>query len=1062
MNNLMCNNVKNSFRALVWAQIFLQIFIPLVSTMPYSVSAEQFEATPIVQSPFSVDRANNSVGKNTTVLPYADTMNSLANSLSSNGIEGVASSAKSAATGYASSSAQQWLSQFGTARVQLNVDDKGNWDDSAIDFLAPLYDNKKSMLFTQLGLRAPDGRVTGNLGMGVRTFYVEEWMFGGNVFLDDDFTGKNRRVGFGAEAWTNNLKLSANTYVGTTDWHQSRDFDDYNEKPADGYDVRAEGYLPAYPQLGAKLMYEQYYGDKVALFDTDHLQSNPSTITTGLSYTPIPLVQLAINYKRGQDSMDDTQFQVNFRYDLTRPLVYQLDPESVRLERSLAGSRYDLVERNNEIVLQYKKKEQQSVSNLNLQVTVDNSPSDGLTPNTAQVQAFDKDGQPVRNAPIIWSTTGTAKLVTNASVTNDDGTASVNFTNTKQEAVQITAKSGTVTATQNSIFNAVVVNNITLTITKDNSVGDGKTTNQALATLSDINNNPVTNTKVVWALDAPASLKNTQAVTDTNGQVTTDFTSTAAGIVTLTVQAGDKSASQQGHFTANPANNVIDTMFVTKDNSVANGIAGNRVKITVKDSSGAPVNNANVSLSADKGTVTFGTAEKTKVKAAKTFQTDAQGSLTVEYTDTVAETVQLTATLDNGNTKAASSSFMADSNSAKISNLTITTGALANGVSTNNATVTVVDANSNPLSGVEVTWTQDGSSKFGTSLKTDSNGRTTVSFTDTVAETVNITATLVNGTTQSKPSTFVADTASAHVSALTIDKDGSVANGTAQNSATATVVDAGNNILANTPVNWTVTGSAGLTAGTSTTNGSGQATITFTDTKAETITLTAKAGSADAGQSKPSTFVADTASAHVSALTIDTNNSPADGFTQNHATATVIDAQGNIVTNSTVDWSVTGSALLASSSSATDSTGKASITLTDTKIERVSVSARVGSTPSLTGQATFTGTVSSVVLTTNGAKGNKSTPLLLIATAYDKQGNPVPDAVLDWDYIPNSFLVCSGVGNSPTNSQGQGTMSCYTNSGFILDQVFNVTVDSAYTVDPSTPVTDSITYTLSP
>ncbi|WET42308.1 inverse autotransporter beta domain-containing protein [Citrobacter enshiensis] len=76
------------------------------------------------------------------------------------------SAATSVATGYASSSVQQWLSQFGTARVQLNVDENGNWDDSSIDFLAPLYDNKKSMLFTQLGLRAPDGRVTGKYGDG--------------------------------------------------------------------------------------------------------------------------------------------------------------------------------------------------------------------------------------------------------------------------------------------------------------------------------------------------------------------------------------------------------------------------------------------------------------------------------------------------------------------------------------------------------------------------------------------------------------------------------------------------------------------------------------------------------------------------------------------------------------------------------------------------------------------------------------------------------------------------------------------------------------------------------
>ena len=95
------------------------------------------------------------------------------------------------------------------------------------------------MLFTQLGIRAPDGRTTGNIGLGVRTFYVRDWMFGGNVFFDDDFTGENRRIGFGAEAWTNYLKLSANTYIGTSQWHNSGDFDNYNEKPADGYDVRA-------------------------------------------------------------------------------------------------------------------------------------------------------------------------------------------------------------------------------------------------------------------------------------------------------------------------------------------------------------------------------------------------------------------------------------------------------------------------------------------------------------------------------------------------------------------------------------------------------------------------------------------------------------------------------------------------------------------------------------------------------------------------------------------------------------------------------------------------------
>lgn len=399
---------KNAtFSFFAWLQIFLQVFFPVASMISHSALAQSVTSTNSIQSPFAVDRNTSSAPKDSTQLPYGDTMNSLARSLSSNGTEGVASSAKSAATSYASSSAQEWLSQFGTARVQLSIDDNGSWDDSAIDYLAPLYDNKKSMLFTQLGLRAPDGRITGNMGMGVRTFYLENWMFGGNVFFDDDFTGKNRRVGVGAEAWTNNLKLSANTYVGTTEWHSSRDFNDYYEKPADGYDVRAEGYLPSYPQLGAKVMYEQYYGNNVALFDKDHLQSDPSTVTIGLSYTPVPLITAAIDYKRGQDSMDETTFGIGFRYTLGQSWAKQISPSQVAIQRSLAGSRYDLVERNNEIVLQYKKKLLDDIlSDMTLMLTKDNSPADGASSNIVTVHAITGSGAPARNTAINWSTTG--------------------------------------------------------------------------------------------------------------------------------------------------------------------------------------------------------------------------------------------------------------------------------------------------------------------------------------------------------------------------------------------------------------------------------------------------------------------------------------------------------------------------------------------------------------------------------------------------------------------------------------------------------------------------------
>lgn len=933
-------NCKHTYRCLlIGLQVFLQIVFPLALVLPHNTFAQEVaEPGAISSSPFSVDRNMSSTSMPDTSLPYAGTLNTVASSLSSGGANGVAGSAKSATTGYASSFAQQWLSQFGTARVQLNVDDKGNWDESAFDFLAPLYDNKNAVLFTQLGLRAPDGRTTGNVGMGVRTFYLENWMFGGNIFLDDDFTGKNRRVGLGAEAWTNFLKLSANTYVGTTEWHGSRDFDDYDEKPADGYDVRAEGYLPAYPQLGAKLIYEQYYGDKVALFDTDHLQSNPSAVTTGMSYTPIPLVQLAVSYKHGQDSMDDTQFQANFRYNFGHDWRYQINPENVRAERTLTGSRYDLVERNNQIIMQYKKKEQQGVSNLTLQITTDNSPADGSTPNTAQVLATDKDGQPVRNAPVVWSTSGSAKFTTTTAVTNDSGLATVNYTNSVAEAVTITANSGRITNSQNSQFSTVVVSNIALKITHDNSMADGQTANQALATVSDLNGRAIPNTNVKWAVGSPAVLKNTVTTTDANGQVTTDFTATAAGTVMLSVSAGERSASQEGHFTTNLASAVIDTMNVTRNGSPANGVTANSVTIIVKDSSGALVSNANVSLNADKSTVMFGRAAKAGAASGKTFQTDSQGSLTIEFTDTVAETVLLSAALDNGNTKTATASFVADNVSAKIIDLVATSGALANGIATNQATVTLVDANDNPLAQTDVNWSQSGSAVLGTSAKTDVNGKTTVTFTDTKAQTVTITAALANGNSLSRQSTFLADNSTAKVSELTVTPDSSPADGSTPKTANVIVKDGTGNLLTGAPVTFNLTGAAIFNGATQTaiavTNNNGEASISFTDTTGEMVTLTAKATATDAGMTKNTTFTSDLKLENICTGASGTCRAAANGSAKVN-NVLMLTNFGQPVAGAAISVSVSGNADLSTNSVVTDSHGNATVTVTDTTVENV-------------------------------------------------------------------------------------------------------------------------------
>ncbi|WP_338883618.1 inverse autotransporter beta domain-containing protein [Xenorhabdus sp. TH1] len=258
--------------------------------------------------------------------------------------------------GAISTETQKWLSRFGTANINLSVDKKGKLDSSSLDLLLPLYDNKADWLFfSQLGYRRHDSRNTLNLGLGGR-YFTPDWMYGLNTFLDNDFTGQHQRLGVGGEIWTDYIKLSANTYWRLSKWRQSPKELEYEERPANGYDINGEFFLPAYPNIGGKLSYEQYFGDNVALFNRKTKQKNPNLARLGLNYTPIPLMTMGVDYKLGSSGHSEALFQANLNYRFGIPFADQISPNSVAAMRTLMGSRYDIVQRNNHIVLDYKKK----------------------------------------------------------------------------------------------------------------------------------------------------------------------------------------------------------------------------------------------------------------------------------------------------------------------------------------------------------------------------------------------------------------------------------------------------------------------------------------------------------------------------------------------------------------------------------------------------------------------------------------------------------------------------------------------------------------------------------
>lgn len=322
----------------------------------------QVPERPLLSLPtLMADSANHETG---TKLETNDANTRLANAASqagtffsgSPGSDEAKNLARSALSGAATTQVQQWLSRTGTARVRLDVDNKLSLKNSSLEILHPLYDKNDWMLFSQGGIHRADDRSQINLGLGARHFSGES-MVGMNTFLDHDLSHYHTRLGVGLEYWRDYLKLGANGYIRLSGWKESKNVEDYDERAANGWDVRAEAWLPSYPQLGGKLTYEQYYGNEVALSGRNDRQRNPQAVTAGITYTPVPLLTLSAERNQGKSGSGDTILSMQLTVNPDMAWQQQINPDAVAAMRKLSGSRYDLVERNNNIVLEYRKRE---------------------------------------------------------------------------------------------------------------------------------------------------------------------------------------------------------------------------------------------------------------------------------------------------------------------------------------------------------------------------------------------------------------------------------------------------------------------------------------------------------------------------------------------------------------------------------------------------------------------------------------------------------------------------------------------------------------------------------
>lgn len=251
------------------------------------------------------------------------------------------------------------LSPLGTVSTSLDMTGR-NLDGSSGRLFSPLYNSQTNLVYSQIGLQSETDATVGNFGLGQR-FNTGAWMLGYNAFVDNDFDHQLTRGSLGAEAWTDYLRFSTNYYHPFSSYKADSSTSAQLRRQARGYDITTKGYLPFYRQLGASLSYEQYFGNQVDLFGNGTRQSNPSAVSFGVNYTPVPLVTVMAEHQAGQDGDNQDVVKLTLNYRLGVPLDQQLSFRNVAAARSLRGSRMDMVDRNNMPVMEFKQRKTLSV-----------------------------------------------------------------------------------------------------------------------------------------------------------------------------------------------------------------------------------------------------------------------------------------------------------------------------------------------------------------------------------------------------------------------------------------------------------------------------------------------------------------------------------------------------------------------------------------------------------------------------------------------------------------------------------------------------------------------------
>ncbi len=670
-----------------------------------------------------------------------------------------------------------------------------------------------------------------------------------------------------------------------------------------------------------------------------------------------------------------------------------------------------------------------------LRVTNDEQPADGVSAITLTLTARNEDGTVYSGAEIALAASSDNALFSSVSGTTDaNGRFVVTVTNDVAETVSVTAFIDGVSASSASftfvpVTTESTTQNVSFSVINNGQPANGSAEITLTAIARNANGTALSGLALALATDSDTAIfSSLSGNTDATGRFSVTVTNSVAETVSVNAFVeSELVASTQLNF--NTIDNRI-SLSVTDNQQPADGAAEISVSVIARNADGTALQGAAVELASSSDTALFSAMRGT---------TDGTGRFIVTVTNTVEETVTMTAFVNDASVGELQLIFLAENANSAITEVELVVTRnfqAANGTSSTLLTVIARDANNLPLANVPVSLSSDSTSASFDSLTgfTEEDGRFSTSIRDSVAEVVTVIATAGGLDSDSVEVTFVSQvdeiTLSSSDRVLALGDTATLIATVLKEPSISDVNNAGTTPLPDTPVTVSVSGAAILGNVPERTDENGQIEFTVTDRSAETvvvrvtsrtITQTLELYFGASLQLVPSISNA-VGSVEVTALLKDGNNTPLSG-------QAVIFGFDNENSESLSDRSINTNADGTAIITVTDVAGDGGRALVRASIGTLSASAEVNFRANFQGGARqLTATQSATVLTLDQAA-------TVTATITDANGFPVAGQLVEFsvstpsgDSSPAQLSSVSGTSDDNGIVQTQITSSVATNA----------------------------------